>query len=347
MTGHTETAVQAQRPIAFWMFGLCLFIALVLLAGGMTRLTDSGLSITEWKPVSGVIPPLSDEAWQQEFTRYQQIPEYRLLKPDMTLDGFKTIFWWEWTHRFLARVSGLVFLVPFAWFLAQGKLRRREMPKFLLLLALGGAQGVLGWYMVQSGLSVRVDVSQYRLAAHLGLALLVYGYALWIGLGYWRGPRGSDALPNRIRMMGMALCALIYLQMLMGALVAGLDAGLTYNSWPLMDGYWVPPGLFRLTPWPLNLFENVTLVQFDHRFLGVLVLALTVAFRWAGRGYERLSGPLNAVLMIVCAQFALGVWTLLAVAPIAQSAAHQLGALICFSAALWLAHIIWRPQGAD
>ncbi len=336
-------AARPHRQIAIWLFCLCGFIALVVLVGGMTRLTDSGLSITEWKPVTGMLPPFSPEAWQQEFTKYQQIPEYKLIKSDMTLAAFKSIYWWEWGHRLLARMAGLVFLTPFVYFWAAKKLGRAELPKFVLLFVLGGAQGALGWYMVKSGLSVRVDVSQYRLAAHLGLAFLVYGYSLWMGLGYWRGQSGGAASPGWLRAGSVALCAMVFLQILLGALVAGLDAGLTYNSWPLMDGYWAPPGLTQLSPLYLNLFENITLVQFDHRTAAALIVTLTAALWWGGRHATNMRSALSIMLGIVALQFSLGVWTLLEVAPLGLAVAHQMGALISFSTALWLAHSVWRP----
>lgn len=342
-------AVRQNRQIAIWLFCLCGFIAVVVLAGGMTRLTDSGLSITEWKPVTGIVPPLSLEAWQLEFTKYQNIPEYRLMKSDMTLSQFKAIYWWEWAHRFLARMSGLIFLIPFIYFWAAKKLRRAELSKFVLLFVLGGAQGALGWFMVKSGLSVRVDVSQYRLAAHLGLAFLVYGYSLWLGLGYWRGQNQVAPSPRWLKAGTVALCAAVFLQIVLGALVAGLDAGLTFNSWPLMDGYWAPPGLTQLSPLYLNPFENITMVQFNHRTLAALIVGLTAALWWRGRGAQQPGSMLLITLGIVALQFTLGVWTLLAVAPIAVSAAHQMGALITFSAVLLLAHLVWRPGrgGAD
>lgn len=350
MTENSAVSPSAHRRIALWLFFLCGFIALVVLVGGMTRLTDSGLSITEWKPVTGMLPPLTLEAWRQEFAKYQQIPEYKLINRDMDLAAFKSIFWWEWGHRFLARMAGLVFLIPFVYFWKTKKLGRSELPKFLLLFFLGGVQGALGWYMVKSGLSVRVDVSQYRLAAHLGLAFLVYGYSLWMGMSYWRGQsRGqsdSVASPRWLRAGSAALCAIVFLQIVLGALVAGLDAGLSYNSWPMMDGYWIPPGLIRLTPWYLNLFENITLVQFNHRNMAVLVAALSVALWFVGRHASRLRSALWMMPGMVAVQFALGVWTLLAVAPPALAAAHQMGSLISFSAALWLAHLIWRPGHA-
>ncbi len=344
MTENSAVSPSARRQIALWLFFLCGFIALVVLVGGMTRLTDAGLSITEWKPVTGMLPPLSQEAWQQEFSKYQLIPEYKLINRDMDLVAFKSIYWWEWGHRFLARVAGLVFLAPYIYFWSTGKISRAELPKFIALFVLGGAQGALGWYMVQSGLSVRVDVSQYRLAAHLGLAFLVYGYSLWMGMSYWRAPSGCVVSPYLLRAGSIALCLTVFLQILLGALVAGLDAGLTYNEWPLMDGYWVPPGLALLTPFYLNLFENITLVQFNHRIGAVIIVALTTALWWAGRHLENLRMVLAILLGIIVLQFALGVWTLLMTAPMAMSAMHQMGALISFSAALLLAHLIWRPD---
>lgn len=343
MTDISVTTGRSNRQIAIWLFCLCGFIAFVVLVGGMTRLTDSGLSITEWKPITGIVPPLSAHGWESEFAKYQNIPEYRLVKSDMSLSQFKEIYWWEWAHRFLARMSGLVFLIPFVYFWATKKIGGAELPKFVLLLVLGSAQGALGWYMVKSGLSERVDVSQYRLAAHLGLAFAVYGYSLWMGLSYWRGRCGGRAFAPGLRWGSAVLCCMVLLQIMLGALVAGLDAGLTYNSWPLMDGYWVPPGLTHLSPLYLNLFENITLVQFNHRATAVLIVAATAVLCWRGRGAHQLKPAFGIMLGVVAAQFALGVWTLLAVAPVALSAAHQMGALITFSAALLLAHLIWRP----
>jgi len=339
-----ESPPGARRQIAVWLFCLCGFVALVVLVGGMTRLTDSGLSITEWKPVVGLLPPLSQETWQQEFEKYQQIPEYRLVNSDMDLAAFKSIYWWEWGHRFMARMAGLVFLVPFVYFWAAKKLGRKDLPKLLLLFILGGAQGGLGWYMVKSGLSVRVDVSQYRLAAHLGLAFLVYGYSFWMALGFWRGKSAGTTSSYWLRSGIVALCGLIFLQIVLGALVAGLDAGLTYNSWPLMDGRWIPTGLAQLEPLYLNLFENITMVQFNHRWLAAIILVLTIILWGASRRGDPLWRPLSVMLAVVLGQFILGVWTLLAVAPIALAAAHQMGALIGFSMALLLAHLTLRAD---
>lgn len=349
MAENSVPAPGARRQIAFWLFFLCGFVALVLVVGGMTRLTDSGLSITEWKPVTGVIPPLSADEWQSEFVKYQQIPEFRLQKSDMTLGAFKSIFWWEWGHRLLARMAGLVFLLPFLYFWLTGKLARKDLPRIGLLFVMGAGQGALGWYMVKSGLSVRVDVSQYRLAAHLGLAILVYGYSLWLGLNYWRGRDGAGqgtVLPVRFRYLCALLPAAIFLQILLGALVAGLDAGLTYNTWPLMDGYWLPPGMANLRPAYLNPFENITMVQFNHRSFAVIIVLLSVVICWKARHFVQAGRAPSVMLGLVLAQFGLGVWTLLSVAPVALSASHQLGALASFSAAIYLAHKVYQPGTA-
>ncbi len=346
MTLAFAPAAPPRRRIAIWLFCLCGFVGLVVLVGGMTRLTDSGLSITEWKPVTGVIPPLSAEAWRSEFLKYQNIPEYRMVNAGMTLSQFKAIYWWEWAHRLLARMAGLVFLVPFVWFWGAKQISRAELPKFFLLLLLGGAQGALGWYMVKSGLSGRVDVSQYRLAAHLGLAFLIYGFSLWMALGYWRERAAGVASPGWLRAGSALLCIAVFVQILLGALVAGLDAGRTYNTWPLMDGYWAPPGLSQLSPLYLNLFENITLVQFNHRSFAIVIVALSAALWWRGRRDQRRRFALRLMFGVVSAQFALGVWTLLAVSPMALAAAHQMGALLTFTCALGLAHAAWRPPAA-
>ncbi len=341
---NTDTHHRApRRQIAIWLFCLCGFIGLIVLVGGMTRLTDSGLSITEWKPVTGALPPLSAEAWESEFAKYRAIPEYRLINADMPLSAFKRIYWWEWMHRFLARLAGLVFLLPFGYFAVRGWLAKKDVYRLLPLLVLGGAQGVLGWYMVKSGLSERVDVSQYRLAAHLGLAFVVYGYGLWVGLGYWRGNHTTPTSPPRF--WASLLCGVIFIQVLLGALVAGLDAGLTYNTWPLMDGYVLPPGVANLQPVYLNLFENIPLVQLNHRWFATLVLALALVTGWRARGQpEKIRNAVNLVLAIVTLQFALGIWTLVLVAPMPLALLHQFGALMLFTVAIVLVQILWKAK---
>jgi cytochrome c oxidase assembly protein subunit 15 len=317
----------------------------MILVGGATRLTDSGLSITEWQPIVGTVPPLSESDWQAAFEAYQQIPEYTELKRGMSLDAFKSIYWWEWAHRFLGRLIGFAFLIPFLGFWAAGYIPRTMLPRLAGLFLLGGLQGAVGWYMVKSGLVARTDVSQYRLAAHLGIAVLILGYTLWLIFSL-----GADARAGRplARASGpvwsaAALVGLVYLQMLAGALVAGLDAGQGFNTWPLINGAFIPEGLGALSPLPLNLFENPLTVQFDHRMLAyTVVLASLAEAAWlaATQKSSALIGSALTLACLVLLQATLGVWTLLLAVPIPLGLAHQAGAIAVFAAALhhfWLA----------
>jgi len=314
----------------------------MVLVGGATRLTDSGLSITEWQPVVGAIPPLSEPEWNEAFAAYKTIPEYTELKRGMSLEEFKTIYWWEWAHRFLGRLIGIAFFVPFVLFWIAGYIPARLLPRLIALFVLGGLQGALGWYMVMSGLSERTDVSQYRLAAHFGLALIILGYTLWL-LFSIGGARGAATRPRGSVWVASLMLGLIFLQMLAGALVAGLDAGMGYNSWPLINGAFVPAGLTEASPWYLNLFENPLTVQFDHRMLGyAVVLAALGQLLWLalkGAPPPLLGSALTLALLAVL-QAALGVWTLLLAVPIVLGLAHQAGAIAVFAVALyhfWLA----------
>ncbi|MDE1174404.1 MAG: COX15/CtaA family protein [Parvibaculaceae bacterium] len=336
----------ARRAVALWLFGVAALVMAMVLVGGLTRLTGSGLSITEWKPVTGALPPLSDMAWQAEFQKYQQIPQYRLVNEGMSLSEFKAIYFWEWGHRLLGRLIGVVFAVPFVWFLLTKRIERAMVPRLVLMFVLGGMQGLLGWYMVKSGLIERVSVSQYRLVAHLGLAVLIYAYICWIGFSLWRGPaaRMSTPVPAGVRAAAYALAVLVYLQILLGGFVAGTDAGFIYNSWPLIKGAFIPEGLFFITPAWRNLFENVLTVQFDHRMMAYAITLCVAAFWvWLRRlphsGLRR-SGSL--LILAVLAQVGLGIWTLLEVVPIPLGAAHQIGAMVVFSLALWNAHTASR-----
>lgn len=331
--------IQPKRDIARWLFFLCGFIALIVIVGGTTRLTDSGLSITEWQPVTGIVPPLDQASWEAEFEKYRQIPEYQRINKGMSLAEFKRIYWWEWLHRLLGRMAGILFLVPFLYFLWLKRFSVRDMPHMLIMFVLGGAQGALGWYMVKSGLVDRVDVSQYRLAAHLGMAFFLYGYIFWIAMGYLNGSKAGRtqltvAGSTSLSRLSVLLCLLVFVQVLLGALVAGLDAGLTYNSWPLMDGRWVPKGLWLETPTYLNLFENITMVQFNHRMMAILIAAIALVTLLSGCRSHVPGRVKAAVLLTVCVvagQFALGVWTLIAVVPIKLAILHQLGALVLLS----------------
>jgi len=325
-----------------WLGGLALLIVAMVLVGGATRLTDSGLSITEWQPIMGAVPPLSGSDWQKAFQAYQKIPEYMELKRGMSLDAFKTIYWWEWSHRFLGRLIGFAFLFPVIAFWLAGYIPRTLLPRLLGLFMLGGLQGAVGWYMVKSGLVDRVDVSQYRLAAHLGIAVLILGYTLWLlfGLGAEEGRRARSS-SRLVAWPAAAMLALIYLQMLAGALVAGLDAGQGFNTWPLMAGAFVPEGLGTLSPWYLNPFENALTVQFDHRMLGYSVVLASVAqAAWLAATHKPsvLVGSGLTLACLALLQATLGVWTLLLAVPIPLGLAHQAGAILVFATAL---HHLW------
>ncbi len=337
------------EALRLWLSTIALLIVAMILVGGATRLTDSGLSITEWQPIMGVVPPLSDTAWQKAFAAYQQIPEYVHLKRGMSLDAFKAIYWWEWAHRFLGRFIGLVFLVPVVFFWIAAVIPKPLMSRLLGLFALGGLQGVVGWYMVKSGLVDRLDVSQYRLAAHLGLAVAILGYTLWLLFGLGReGRRGvARAGSHTTAWLAAVVLGLVYLQILAGALVAGLDAGLGFNTWPLINGAFVPDGLGGFAPWYMNLFENRLTVQFDHRMLGYAVVVATLAqAAWfaAARGPSALIASAFAVACFALLQATLGVWTLLLAVPIPLGLAHQAGAVLLFGAALYHLWLTLAPE---
>ncbi|MDZ4741366.1 MAG: COX15/CtaA family protein [Alphaproteobacteria bacterium] len=326
--------MRARRAIAVWLLAVCGLIAVMVVVGGLTRLTGSGLAITEWKPIHGALPPLSLAEWNEEFEAYQKIPQYQQLNSGMTLAEFKGIFWWEWAHRNLGRLIGFAFLLPFLIFLFRGQIERGLIPRLIVLFVLGGLQGLLGWYMVVSGLSGRVDVSQYRLVAHLGLALVIYGAMLWTALPLWRGEWPAAATPHRLYRWSLIVMALIFVQILLGGFVAGLDAGLTYNTWPLMDGQFVPEGAYATSPVWLTPFENVTTVQFNHRMMGYAVFASVIALFIAGMR-QGLKAPTGAYLVAaVVVQVLLGIWTLIAGMPLWLAALHQFGAVVLLTASL-------------
>jgi cytochrome c oxidase assembly protein subunit 15 len=341
-----EMPARHVRALRLWLSIVALLIVVMILVGGATRLTDSGLSITEWQPIVGAIPPLSDADWQEAFDAYKQIPEYSQVNQGMDLHGFKAIYWWEWAHRFLGRFIGLVFFVPFVAFWVAGYIPRPLLPRLIGLFVLGGLQGALGWYMVKSGLVDRVDVSQYRLAAHFGVAVLIFGYTLWLILGLGL-QRRDGAIARAPAIVAGLILLLIYLQLLAGALVAGIDGGMGFNTWPLMNGALIPTGLGAADPWYLNLFENPLTVQFDHRMLGyAVVVAAVVQALWLARRPDtaRLRPSSMAVALLCLLQVALGIWTLLSFVPIELGLAHQAGAIAVFAAALY--HL-WRSLAGD
>ncbi|HUO92857.1 MAG TPA: COX15/CtaA family protein [Rhizomicrobium sp.] len=328
-----------HRAVAIWLFVVAALIAGMVVVGGLTRLTGSGLSITEWKPVTGVIPPLSDTAWQAEFAKYQRIPQFRLENPTMDVTAFKAIYWWEWSHRLLGRLLGFVFLLPFLYFAATGAIAREGYPRMIALFALGGLQGFVGWWMVESGLETRVSVSQYRLAIHLGVALILFGAMVWTALDYWRAPPSTSAAGERkLSSWSRGFAVLVYLQMLLGALVAGLHAGLIYNTWPSMDGRIFPEHPFFHRPWWVNFGDSPGLAQFDHR-MGAYIIAISALALWMAGRSLKLSGAArassNAVLAVTAFQIVLGILTLLNQAPVALAALHQATAVALFASAIW------------
>jgi cytochrome c oxidase assembly protein subunit 15 len=335
----TALLARDQRPVRIWLFAVAALIFAMVLVGGATRLTESGLSITEWKPVTGVVPPLNEAQWGEEFARYQQIPQFSKLNPDMALSGFKAIFYWEWAHRLLARIIGLAFLAPLLWFWRQGRLSRGVGRPVLVATGLLALEPIVGWWMVASGLSERVEVSQYRLAAHLLIATATFGALLWAAVGLRE--RASEASGRRFFVLSGLIAVLVFCQIGFGALVAGLRAGLTFNTWPLMDGRLIPEGLFVLSPWWRNLFEDVTTVQFQHRLLAYVVVALAlwqafVAARAApGSALARRAFAVGALAL---SQGALGIAALLLVVPIWAGLLHQAFAMLLFGMAV----VHWR-----
>jgi cytochrome c oxidase assembly protein subunit 15 len=329
-----------DRKVARWLFLLCGLVFAMVVLGGVTRLTGSGLSMTDWRPVTGLLPPLSDAAWQDSFDRYRETPEFRDVNPTMDVATFKGIFWFEYLHRLLGRIIGLAFLLPFAWFVAQGYIRRKEIPKYALMFVLGGLQGLLGWYMVKSGLVDNPRVSQYRLTAHLGAAIAIYVYMLWIALSLIY-PRTPDTSAHSWYPRTLALGALILATVMSGGFVAGLDAGLMYNTFPMMGNHWVPPGYLALAPGWRNLFENMAAVQFNHRVLAVTTFCTIVMYSWFARRLDvprRIRAGVNALLHTSVLQVALGISTLLLMVPIALAAAHQAVALVLITVVLYLCH---------
>ncbi|HEX4041450.1 MAG TPA: COX15/CtaA family protein [Xanthobacteraceae bacterium] len=338
------------RAIRLWLYAVAALVVAMVLVGGATRLTESGLSITEWQPVMGVVPPLNAAQWQDEFEKYQAIPQYRELNRGMSLDAFKTIYWWEWTHRLIGRTIGAVFLLPLLWFLWRGWIGPPLRTRLWLIFGLGALQGGVGWWMVASGLVHRVEVSQYRLATHLVLACIIYIAILWTAERL--DERRSSSAPGLIRATANSLLMLVLCQIYLGALVAGLRAGYVYNTWPLIDGS-VIPSLARLffdTPLWRNFFENTLTVQFDHRMLAyaIWIAALIHAFNTVRSVKERtvVAGAV-ALAVAVTLQAALGIATLLMVVPLPLALLHQAMAMVVLTVAtVHAASVIAGPSAA-
>ncbi|MFK7974798.1 MAG: COX15/CtaA family protein [Halioglobus sp.] len=337
-----------DRQVASWLLFCAAVIFGMILLGGVTRLTNSGLSMVEWKPLVGVIPPMSEEAWQETFSKYKEFPEYQKVNRGMSLDAFKSIFMFEYLHRVLGRLIGVIFFFPMVYFWMKKKIRPGLAPKLVLLFFLGGLQGLLGWYMVKSGLVNNPRVSQYRLTSHLGVAVLIYAYMLWLSFELLFVDRLREGEPVRAHPLArwsLGLVGLVYLMILSGGLVAGTRAGLAYPTWPLMGDSFIPPGLYSMTPAWLSIFEDVTTIQFNHRMFAYLLTVLIAVFAYrvlhrpmSQRG--RLAASLLLVALVV--QVTLGISTLLLQVPVAVAAAHQGGAVLLLSAVLYCSHVIRR-----
>ena len=339
------TQLSHNRYIASWLLLCCVMVFAMVVLGGVTRLTGSGLSMVEWNPIFGLLPPLDQQAWLEAFDLYKQSPEYLKINLGMDLAGFKNIYWFEYAHRVLGRAIGTVFLLPFLFFLAKGWLSRGLTPKLVLMFILGGLQGLLGWYMVKSGLVDNPHVSQYRLTAHLGLAVIIYAYMFRVALGLWNGPGHTESPMPALRRTNTLLGGLVFLTILSGGLVAGLKAGFVYNTFPLMDGRWIPQSLLTQEPLWRNFFENIATVQFDHRVLATLVFS-GVVITWLASFNPLLMKPVRTALHLLMAaavlQVALGISTLLLHVPVALAAMHQAGALLLLTVVLFLHHQLAR-----
>ncbi len=340
--GSPRSGLATRRQVAAWLLTCCALVFLMVVVGGITRLTHSGLSMVEWQPIVGTIPPLDGAQWQEVFQKYQQTPEYQRVNRGMSLEQFKGIFWWEYFHRLLGRGIGVVFFLPLLYFIARGQINRSLAPGLLGIFLLGALQGVLGWYMVKSGLVDDPRVSQYRLTAHLGMAFLIFAAMFWTALGML-APAVTVAEParQRLRLYAFAVSALIFVMVLSGGFVAGIRAGLAYNTFPLMNGHIVPPEYLVLEPWWRNLFNNMAAVQFNHRLIAWLLFLLIPLFWLASRKLElgpRARLACNALPVVLALQIALGISTLLLVVPMPFAAAHQAGAMLLFATALWVSH---------
>jgi heme a synthase len=339
------TNSRARRQVAAWLLICCTLVFAMVVVGGVTRLTRSGLSIVEWQPLIGAIPPLTEAHWQELFDKYQGTPEYLQVNQGMSLHAFKRIFWWEYIHRLLGRLIGLAFFVPLLWLLVRGKIERGLLPRLVGIFLLGGLQGAVGWWMVKSGLIDDPRVSHVRLSIHLGIAFVIFAAMFWTALGLLSGASARDPQRRRLAGYGTGLSVLIFLMVLLGGLVAGTRAGYAYNTFPLMNGHFLPPEYFMLQPWWQNFLHNMATVQFNHRLIAWLLFLAIPAFWW---GLRRIALPAqarlasNLLLAMLGLQLTLGIGTLVLRVPVALGAAHQAGAMLLFALALWTTHALYR-----
>ena len=327
-----------NRAMAVWLFVIAAMVLAMVILGGLTRLTHSGLSMVDWRPFTGWFPPFNESAWQVLFEQYQKFPEFREKNPDMTPAGFKSIFWLEFLHRLWGRLIGLAFFVPWLVFFVRRWVNRAMLIRYAIIMIMGASQGVLGWYMVKSGLIDQPDVSQYRLAAHLILALFIYGYILWVALTLWQNTEFIISW-SRLSLGAGLLVILVFSTAFSGALVAGLNAGLIYNTFPLMDGKFVPDGLFDMKPFHVNFFENITTVQFNHRVFAEGTCFACVAF-WLYARRQAISDSLTLAMkwlvIVVIMQVILGISTLVMAIPVSLAVIHQSGAVVLVGCSIWV-----------
>ena len=338
---------KSPRPVVIWLIVCAALVFAMVILGGLTRLTHAGLSIVDWRPLTGWLPPLDEVSWGTLFENYKKYPEYQKLNVGMTLQEFKSIFWLEYLHRLLGRTIGVAFLLPYLFFAYRRRFSRRLSAWLGGIFVLGAIQGIVGWWMVRSGLVNQPDVSHYRLAVHFGLAVMIYGLLVWLTLSLWwngTADSGSERRPH----WGALACLLgIFVVMLSGALVAGLDAGFAYNTFPTMNGMWIPDGVLAHSPWYANFFDNTITVHFDHRWLA-LATAAGVLFLWR---HEHRKAPHRAVRLALHAlgvgvllQIALGIATVVLVVPVPLAAAHQAGAMVLFTTALIATYALRLPE---
>ena len=332
-----------NRAVAIWLLICCGLVFAMVVLGGFTRLTGSGLSMVDWRPLMGWLPPMSDAEWQRVFDLYQQSPEFLKVNSHMDVEAFKGIFWLEFLHRLLGRTIGIVFLLPGIFFFAKGYIKAAEWPKYLLMFVLGGLQGVLGWYMVKSGLVDMPHVSQYRLTAHLVAAFIIYSYMFWVAMSLLFPTSGDSKHPLYTK--SLVLTILTAVTIISGGFVAGLKAGKIYNTFPMMGDYWVPPGTMALEPFWRNFFDNMTTVQFDHRILAITTLFVVIGFWFKARKSDlpaRSRPAVNALLHTTVLQVALGITTLLLSVPVILGATHQGVAMLLFTVSLYILHSLRR-----
>jgi heme a synthase len=336
-----------RRYVGMWLLVLSGMVFAMILIGGLTRLTQSGLSMVEWKPLMGVIPPITTSDWEVVFSKYKAYPEYQKINVGMSLAEFKKIFWFEYGHRILGRGLGIVFTFPFLFFWWKKALPSSIIPRLVLLFCLGGAQGVIGWWMVKSGLIDRPDVSHYRLTIHLSLAMLLYISLLWVALGHFRSNISQKTEPlKRCCMIASILLFMVFFTILSGGLVAGLNAGSQFNTFPLMNGQMIPEGLFVQSPWYMNLTENLMTVQFNHRYFALFTTVCIIGFGvWSKQiiTHSRQKLAIYAMFAVVVIQVSLGIATLLSVVWLPLASAHQMGAVILLTSLVWVNHELWRP----